>query len=90
MPPEVCPVCGAEVPPNARACPECGADEHTGWSEEAGAEGLDLPDEKFDYEEFVKREFGGGKNPKPRGIHWLWWAVGILLVAAFVWGLLRR
>jgi len=90
MPPEVCPVCGAEVPPDAKACPQCGADEKTGWSEEAGAEGLDLPDEDFDYEEFVQREFGGGKKkPIPRGIHWFWWVVAILLVAAFVWGWLR-
>ena len=49
MPPEICPNCGAEVPPKARACPECGADEATGWSEEAHASGLDLPDEDFDY-----------------------------------------
>jgi len=90
MNPEVCPVCGADVPPNAKACPECGADENTGWSEEAGAEQLGLPDENFDYEEFVKREFGGGKkNPVPHGLHWFWWLVAILVVAAFVWGLLR-
>jgi len=90
MRPEFCPVCGAEVPPNAKACPECGADEHTGWSEESGAEKLGLPAEDFDYEEFVKREFGGGgKKPVPHGIHWFWWLVAILLVAAFVWGLLR-
>lgn len=89
MPPEFCPVCGAEVPPNSKACPECGADEKTGWPEEANAESLGLPDEKFDYEEFVKREFGGKKNPAPHGIHWFWWVVAILLVAAFVWGMLR-
>ena len=89
MSPDVCPCCGAEVPPNAKACPECGADEDTGWSEEAGTEGIGLPDENFDYEEFVKREFGGGKNPKPRGIPWFWWVVAILLVAAFVWGMLH-
>jgi len=89
MSPEVCPVCGAEVPPNAKACPECGADEDTGWAEGAGAEASGLPDEDFDYEEFVKREFGGGKNPKPHGIHWFWWVIGVLLVTAFVWGLLR-
>lgn len=90
MKPEVCPVCGAEVPRNAKACPECGADEHTGWSEEADAENLGLPDENFNYEEFVKRELGGGKSPQPLGIHWFWWIVAILLVAAFMWGLLRH
>lgn len=30
-----CPICGAEVPVKAKACPECGSDENTGWSEEA-------------------------------------------------------
>jgi len=90
MTPEVCPNCGADVPPNAKVCPECGADEKTGWSEEAQSAGLDLPDENFDYEDFVKREFGGGKNSVPRGIHWFWWVVGLLIVAAFVWGIFGR
>ena len=58
MAPETCPNCGAEVPPKAKACPECGADEQTGWSEAARTAGLDLPDENFDYDDFVKREFG--------------------------------
>ncbi len=35
MTPDVCPNCGAEVPPSAKACPECGSDEKTGWSEKA-------------------------------------------------------
>lgn len=83
MTPEICPNCGAEVPPKARACPECGADEATGWSEEAQASGLDLPDENFDYNDFVKREFGG-KSPVPRGVHWFWWVVALVLAAAFV------
>jgi len=90
MTPEICPNCGAEVPPNAKACPECGADEETGWSEEARTDGLDLPDENFDYEEFVKREFGGGKkSPVPRGIHWFWWVVGVVLLALILWAWLR-
>ena len=83
MAPEICPNCGAEVPRKARACPECGADEATGWSEEARASGLDLPDENFDYDDFVKREFGD-KSPVPRGIHWFWWVIALLVVAAFL------
>jgi hypothetical protein len=83
MPPEVCPNCGAEVPPQAKACPACGSDEQTGWSEDAHTGGLDLPEEHFDYKDFVGREFGGGK-PVPRGIHWFWWLVALLLLAAFV------
>ena len=71
------------MPPKARACPECGADEETGWSEAARTDGLDLPDQKFDYDDFVKREFGS-KSPVPRGIHWFWWAIALAAVAAFL------
>jgi len=83
VPPEICPNCGAEVPPKAKACPECGADEKTAWSEEARASGLDLPDENFDYDDFVKREFGN-KSLVPRGVHWFWWVVALVLAAAFI------
>jgi hypothetical protein len=33
--PFFCPNCGAEVPQGALACPACGSDHETGWSEEA-------------------------------------------------------
>ena len=89
-PPEICPECGAEVPRNARACPVCGADEQTGWSERAQSQRLGLPDDEFDYDEFVKEEFGGGarRQIRPRGISWLWWIVAVLLLAAFVFSFL--
>ena len=83
MSPEVCPNCGAEVPRNAKACPECGSDEKTGWSEKAYADNLNLPDEEFDYDNFVKEEFGG-TQAKPRGISWIWWVVAMLLVLLFL------
>lgn len=78
MTPEVCPNCGADVPPRARACPECGADEATGWSDDARAADLGLPDDSFDYDEFVKREFEG-KQPRRR-LEWLWIIVALILV----------
>jgi uncharacterized membrane protein YvbJ len=81
--PQVCPNCGADVPSGAKVCPECGSDEETGWSEEAHADGLDLPEENFDYDDFLKREFGG-KKPVPRGISWFWWVVALVVLAAFV------
>lgn len=71
------------MPPKARACPECGADEQTGWSEAARTDGLDLPDENFDYDDFVKREFDD-TSPVPRGIHWVWWVIALLVVVAFL------
>jgi hypothetical protein len=88
MTPETCPNCGADVPPGAKACPECGADEQTGWSDEARYDGLDLPEANFDYDDYVKREFGGA-SPKPRGIHWIWWLVAIALVAGLIYSFLR-
>jgi len=88
MPPEICPNCGAPVPPNARACPECGSDEETGWSEAAETESLDLPDENFDYDDFVKKEFGN-KSPVPHGIKWYWWLVAILTMLALLVVFLR-
>jgi len=88
-PPEVCPNCGADVPRKARACPECGADEKTGWSNDAESTGLDLPDEEFDYDEFVKREFGGS-SPRPHNISWLWWVVGVVLLLIFLFLFVRH
>ena len=88
MPPETCPNCGADVPPHAKACPECGSDESTGWSEEARYDGLALPEERFDYDDFVKREFDGAAGPAPpRGVSWWWWMVALTalgLLLAFV------
>lgn len=47
-PPTECPVCGEDVPRNAKACPGCGADERSGWNEETTRyDGLDLPDEAY-------------------------------------------
>ena len=85
MSPEVCPKCGAEVPPQAKACPECGSDETTGWSEQARYDELDLPDDPFDYGDFVKREFGGaGRAGPPRGVSWFWWLAAILALAGLL------
>ena len=81
-PPETCPVCGEDVPRNALACPECGADDLSGWRDDADETGgLDLPEEEFDYDDFVKREFGG--SAKPQGIAWLWWAAAVAALLAF-------
>jgi len=81
---EECPNCGAELKPGAQVCPECGSDEQTGWSERAQSDGLDLPEESFDYNEFVKRELED-KGPVPRGVHWFWWLVALALVVGFAW-----
>lgn len=84
MPPDICPNCGAEVPQGTQACPECGSDERTGWSEQARSDNLNLPDEHFDYDDFVQREFEG-RRIIPRGIHWFWWIIAILVTASLVY-----
>ena len=83
MAPETCPNCGADVPRSAKACPECGSCEKTGWSERAAYDGAGLPDDSFDYDEFVREEFGE-RQARPNGIKWIWWSVAVLVLAAFL------
>ena len=78
----MCPVCGEDVPRTALACPECGADHASGWREDAETyDAVDLPDEDFNYEEFVKQEFGSSRRS---AIKTVWWITAILVVAVFV------
>ena len=56
-PPTECPVCGEAVPRTALACPGCGADERSGWNEEAARyDGLDLPAEAREKIRCVSRD----------------------------------
>ena len=78
-PPETCPNCGADVPRDAKACPECGSDEETGWSEQAVAADLGLPDDSFDYDRFVREEFGP-RQAIPGRAAWRWWVAAALVL----------
>jgi len=82
-PPDVCPHCGADVPSGTKACPECGSDEQTGWSAQAHSDNLNLPDENFDYDDFVESEIVGERSI-PRGVHWFWWMVAMLIAAGLI------
>lgn len=85
----ICPSCGEEVPAGAKACPECGADEKTGWSDQTIYDGTGIEDpEDFDYDDFVRREFG--KGAKRGGRQWLWWVVAVIALAVFVWLLVMQ
>lgn len=79
--PDICPVCGEEVPPRAVACPECGADHNSGWQADAESSDALGATEDFDYEAFVRNEFGS--SPKPTGIKPVWWIAALLLLLAF-------
>jgi uncharacterized membrane protein YvbJ len=88
MNPDLCPHCGAEVPEQAKVCPECGSDAETGWSEKAKYDTLGIEyDDDFDHDEFVKREFGG-KNAGER-VNWAWVAIATVLTIVFIFLWLR-
>ena len=81
--PDVCPVCGEEVPRGSLACPECGADHNSGWRKDADAyDAVDLPDQDFNYDEFIREEFGSA--PKLAGVKTIWWITAIVLSVLFV------
>ena len=82
-----CPVCGESVPRNAKACPECGACDKSGWNADAGYDGLGAPGEDFDYESFVAAEFGG--KPRTSRKEKLWRLAGVIVLAALAWIVLR-
>lgn len=77
----MCPVCGDDVPGGALACPECGADHNSGWRQDSeGYDALGLPDEEFDYDKFVREEFGS--SVRPAGMKLIWWITAILIIVA--------
>lgn len=87
-PPGQCPVCGEWVYRGQASCDECGACERSGWKSDSSVyDGLDLPDDDFDYDEFIANELGEGKSKPPLPVFW-WW-VGIVLVIAMGWAMLR-
>ena len=88
MRPDVCPVCGEVLEDDAKACPECGSDETTGWSDDAKADSLGIPSDEFDYDDYIKREFEGEKPKRKFGGVWI--VTAIVLLALFAWAFLRH
>lgn len=81
-PPEECANCGAAIPRGAKACPECGADERTGWRETSVYDNLDLPESAYEDE-------SAPKTPRPNrvnGIAWYWWVVALALLVLLATG----
>ncbi len=88
--PAECPICGAVVPRDARACPDCGADERTGWNEDdTRYDGLDLPDNAFDDDSTPPNRTSSLQQRTQRvALHW--WLTAFALLAVFVAAALYR
>jgi len=85
-PPKECANCGTKIPRHAKACPECGADERTGWREPSVYDGLELPDAAWE-----ESDSPGKPRPPDRrvnGVAWYWWCAGVALLALLVLGAL--
>ena len=80
--PTECANCGAAIPCHARSCPECGADERTGWRETDVYDGLDLPDSAWDDAEDAPRAQRPSASRRPGELPWYWWATGFFLLLA--------
>ena len=91
-PPGQCPACGEWVPRGVLACDDCGACAKSGWKKDADEidyDGLDLPDddEDFDYDDFVKREFGQDGDGRPALTkEQMWKIVAAILLIVMVLG----
>jgi hypothetical protein len=81
-PPDECGQCGEAIPPDAYACPGCGADERTGWDANPWLDHtIDLPDGD-EYEEGRSPPIFDGQVWTPR--RWVLAAVIVLLGIVFL------
>ncbi len=86
----ICPYCGSEVRVGG-PCPGCAEKivqfrpARKARRRDNSADGLSLPDDDFDYDEFIEREFG--KSPhRELGIAWYWWLLGIVVLLGMAVG----
>jgi hypothetical protein len=72
------------VSDGALACPNCGADERTGWNEEMTRyDGMDMPDAEFDSDSIPKRSIHK-RSTASTGVPYFTWIVAIALLALFL------
>ena len=70
------------MPAGAKACPHCGADERTGWSEETYLDGVDLPEDE-EGSEHRRSQAGEEGGVLPRGGR-AWLALGLVVLLGFI------
>lgn len=56
------------------------------WEQDEIYDDLDLPDDDFDYDDFLEREFGtSDQSPhKKIGIAWYWWLTALVLCTIWI------
>lgn len=85
----LCPFCNREASVG-KPCPGCSKKlpKKKSWEQSRRVDGLDLPDDSFDYDDFCKREFG--KFPHTRlGIKWYWWVLAVICLIVMIAGIIR-
>ncbi len=91
-PPDECSQCGAQVARDAWACPECGADEETGWDANPWLDDgqVDLPDHLTDdYDPDHDGELGIPGMPRSKRGRVLA-TIAAAVAIAYVWITLRH
>ena len=90
----ICPSCDREVRVG-RQCGACSkkhkpapAKAKRSWEQDKMYDDLDLPDEDFDYDEFIAKEFGHVPHKKI-GVKWYWWLLGVVVLVLLAMSSLR-
>ena len=71
-----CPVCSEVVRADALACPHCGSDDETGWSEASAYDEADLPEETLGET---------SRTTKQQSPAFTYVTVGLIVVILVVW-----
>ncbi len=89
----ICPFCETEVAVGkpCTGCTKRSKKPQTAkksWEQDGSADGLGLPDDDFNYEDFIAREFGKAPHRKT-GLKWYWWALAVALLIGMIYGIFR-
>lgn len=71
-----CPVCAESVRADALACPHCGSDDETGWSDDSAYDDVDLPDDAFGVP---------SRKTKQQSPLFTYITIGLIVVIVVVW-----
>lgn len=84
----LCPFCGIQARVG-KLCPGCTKKDRkkpakkSSWHQDPSLDGLDLPDENFDSQEFYKREFSHLPH-QVLGLRWYWWLLGVVVLLGMI------